>query len=369
MQVNSYIRRQSMVSSIALFLLAPLPYSQAQSRYVSPIPLTPSSCAEARDVSLSGIKMSEAKRFRQAIEQFEAALKLCPEDENAALDVIQTTVDMRDYPKTESAAKALLAHHPDSETGQVFLAYSYLLQGKSQDAAKTLQKLLAQDGKNPDGLKLMGLTLYFYKEYTLAEKELSAALTLQPTDERALYALGRVYQEQNNFPPAIQCFKRLIAHDPYYYRAYVNLALCYEAQGKIGEADATFKAAEQVASKVNPSYDWAYSNHAEMLIRQGQTDEALQYVEKAVQLNPRSARDQLLLGKLLLAKDDLAGAEEHLRTSIQLDEGLAEAHYLLGRVYQRAKEPAKAQQEFARFKQLSEKTHVPGVEPLDSDRE
>ena len=313
--------------------------------------------------------MSEAKQFSQAIEQFEVALRLCPEDENAALDLIQTTVDGKDYAKTESAAKALLEHHPQSETGQVFLAYSYLLQGKSQDAAKTLQKLLAQDDKNPDALKLMALALYFYKEYVLAEKMFRAALALRPGDKRALYALGRVYQTQNNFPPAIQCFKKLIARDPYYYRAYVNLALCYEALGKMEDADSMFKTGEQVASKVNPSYDWAYAGHAEMLIKWGRTSEALQCIERAVQIDPRSARDQLLLGKVLLAKDDLPGAEEHLRMSVQLNEQLPEAHYLLGRVYLKKNEPAEAQQEFARFKRLSQRTHGPSAGPSDSDRE
>lgn len=354
---------------MVLLLFTPLPSSQAQSRYVSPIPLTPSSCEEARDVTQAGIKMSNGKQFSQAIEKFEAALKLCPEDENAALDLIQTTVDAKDYARTEAAAKALLVHRPQSETGQVFLAYSYLLQGKSRDAAKTLQKLIAQDEKNPDALKLMGLVLYFYKEYTLAEKEFRAALVLRPQDKRALYALGRVYQTQNNFPPAIQCFKQLIAQDPYYYRAYVNLALCYEAQGKIEEAGAMFKSAEQVAAKVNPSYDWAYADYAEMLIKGGQNDQALQHIETAVQINPQSARDQFLLGKVLLAKDDLPSAEEHLRMSVQLDDELAEAHYLLGRVYLKMNEPGKAQQEFARFNELSQKKHVPRSGPSDDDRE
>lgn len=369
MQVCRCMNKRTTAFSVGLLLLACAPRINAQSRYVPPIPLTPSACAEARDATQSGIKLSEAKQFSQAIGQFEAALKLCPEDANAALDLIQATVDAKDYAKTESAAKALLARHPQSETGQVFLAYSFLLQGKSRDAAKTLQKLLARDDKNPDALKLMGLALYFYKEYSLAEKELRAALALRPQDERTLYALGRVYQTQNNFPPAIECFKHLIGQDPYYYRAYVNLALCYAAQGKIEEADSTFKTAEQVSMKVNPSYDWAYADHAEMLIKQNRMAEAFQYIERAVQINPRSARDHFLLGKILLAKDDLPGAEEHLRLAIQLDEELAEAHYLLGRIYLKKQQPAQAQEEFARFKQLSEKRHVPSTGPSENDRE
>jgi tetratricopeptide (TPR) repeat protein len=331
---------------------------------VSPIPLTVSSCEEGRNLTDSGIRLSGAKHFSSAYAEFESALKLCPEDENVALDLLQTSVDMRDFSKTESIATGLLVHHPNSEPAHVLLAYSYLMRGQNRNAGKTLQEILAGDRKNPDALKLMGLTLFFFNEYDLAETELRAALAVRP-DENALYALGRVYQTQKHFPSAIQSFRQLISRDPAYYRAYDNLALCYEGQGNISEADAMFKIAEQVASKVSPSYDWPYANHAEMLLNYFRTDEALQYAEQAVRINPRSAHSQFILGYVLLAKDDLAGAERHLVTSIQLDANSAQSHYVLGRAYRKANETDKAQQEFARFKQLSEKADGSGAMPLE----
>jgi tetratricopeptide (TPR) repeat protein len=126
-----------------------------------------------------------------------------------------------------------------------------------------------------------------------------------------------------------------------------------------------FKIAEQVASKVNPSYDWPYANHAEMLINYFRTDEALQYAEQAVRINPRSAHSQFILGYVLLANDDLAGAETHLVTSLQLDANSARTHYVLGRAYRKANETDKAQEEFARFKQLSERADGSGARPLE----
>ena len=358
-------RRGMSIISIAWFLLVLQPRGLAQSLWVSPIPLTVSSCKEGRNLTDSGIQLSGAKHFSGAYAEFESALKLCPEDENVALDLLQTSVDMRDFSKTESIATGLLVHHPNSEPAQVLLAYSYLMRGQNRKAGKALQKVLADDRKNFDALKLMGLTLFLFNEYDLAETELRAALAVRPDDENALYALGRVYQTQKNFPSAIQSFRQLISLDAGYYRAYDNLALCYEGQGNISEADAMFKIAEQVASKVSPSYDWPYANHAEMLINYFRTDEALQYAEQAVRINPRSAHSQFILGCVLLAKDDLAGAERHLVTSIQLDANSARTHYVLGRAYRKANETDKAQQEFARFKQLSEKADGSGAVPLE----
>ena len=355
-----------MVSLAALLLSCSLS-SQAQSRYVSAIPLTPSTCEQARDLTRSGIEMSTAKHFSQAIKKFSLALAICPDDENTALDLLQATVDARDYGKTQSTAQAFLSHYPHSETGLVMLAYSYLMQGNSQDAGRTLQRVLTQNGKDPDALKLMGLTLFLYGEYAQAEQELSAALLLRPHDEKALYALGRVYETDNNFPPAIQCFEKLIAEDPTYYRAYVNLALCHQAQGNFDQAGELFKTAEQVAQKVNPNDDWAYADHADMLAKLGRNEEALQCIEKAAVINPRSARDQFIFGKVLLARDNPIGAEEHLRMSVKLDDSFPQSHYLLGRIYEKRNDRGRAQQEFALFQRLSEKAHRPGTRPLSGD--
>ena len=74
----------------------------------------------------------------------------------------------------------LLAIDPHSEEGQYLLAYSYFMQGRFQEAGRTLQKLVAQNNRNPDAHKLLGLTLFFYKEYALSEKELVTALHDRP---------------------------------------------------------------------------------------------------------------------------------------------------------------------------------------------
>jgi anaphase-promoting complex subunit 3 len=320
----------------------------------------PSSCKEAEDMLKLGREMQRAKNYAKAIDQLQLAHQTCPQDQSISLELIRTYLDARWFPAAESEAKSFLAQHPRSEPGQFFLAYSYFMQQKFQYAGQTLQKLLAQDGKNPDALKLMGLTLFFYKEYVLAEKALNAALELRPQDDEALYYLGRVYYTQNNFPPAIKAFNDLISRNSRNYRAYNNLALCYQAVGKIDEADKAFTKAEQIASQVNPSDDWPYANHADMLAAQGRPDEALRCIQKALQINPRSARNQYILAKVLIDKKDISGAAEHLKLSIQLDPSFAKSHYLLGRVYEQMHERDKAEKEFAQFKELSEKAQSPG---------
>ncbi len=332
----------------------------AQSARLTPVPGSPS-CEQAQNLAQQGRDLMGQNQYGQAVAEFRSALDLCPGSQDIELDLIRAYIKSRKFTKAESASKSFLRRYPRSEQGQVLLAYSYLMEQKVQYAGRTLQKLLAQDSKNPEGLKLMGLTLVFYKEYVLAEQELRAALALQPDDEESLYALGRVYQTQNNFGPAIETFKKLIALNPKYYRAYDNLALSYEAVGKIAEADTMFEKAERVAAEVHAKDDWPYANQANMLVKNGQADKALQCIGKAIQINPRSARNHWIMGKALMEKNDLRGAEKHARLSIQLDSSFAKAHYLLGTVYRRQHKPEKAEQEFAKFKQLSEHSEEPSI--------
>ena len=356
---SHYVVRCFNVLAIAVLSFGLPAKGLAQSLQRSSGPIDASSCKDSQDLAQIAREAARAKNYSKAIGQYKSALELCPDNQRANLELIQTYLDAREFADAESAAKSFLVQHPQSEPAQFFLAYSYFMEKKFQYAGQTLQKILAKDKKNPDALKLLGLTLFFYKQYVLSEQALQGALAIRPNDNETLYYLGRVYYTQNNFQPAIKTFKELISRNSRDYRAYDNLALCYEAVNRIDDAEAAFNKAEQIASEVNPNDEWPYANHADMLAKNGRTDEAKQRIEKALQINPRSARSQYILGKVLMDKNDLAGAEKHLSLSIQIDDSFAKSHYLLGRVYQSMHETEKAQGEFSRFQQLSEKAETP----------
>ncbi len=300
--------------------------------------------------------MAAQKQYGQAIQKLRAALNLCPGSQDTASELTKAYLSARRFAEAERSARDILARDPNSESAQLFLANSYFMQQRFPEAGKTLQKLLAQDDQNPDAHKLMGLTLFFYKEYTLAERELARSLQLKPQDAEALYYLGRVYYTQNNFAPAAATFRRLIASDPKSYKAYDNLGLCYEALEKPDKAIAAFKRAQELAWAEDPSYDWPFANLAEMLIKQDRSVEALSYAEEAAHINPRSARNQYLVGKALSRGSDLQASLPFLLKAAQLDADYAEPHYLLGQLYQRLERRADAEREFALFQEISKRT-------------
>jgi tetratricopeptide (TPR) repeat protein len=157
----------------------------------------------------------------------------------------------------------------------------------------------------------------------------------------------------------VDAFRRLIAANPRSYKGYDNLGLCYEALGKPDEAVTAFKRAQELARAQDPSYDWPYANLAEMLIKQDRSEEALSYAQEATRIDPRSARNQYLVGKALSRAPDLHAPLPYLLKATQLDPNYAEPHYLLGQLYQKLGRHGDAGREFAAFEEISKRTpHV-----------
>ncbi len=314
-----------------------------------------SSCVDIRAQLEEAQEYLHRNNLPQAIQILHLAFEACPESSAVGLELTKAYIAAREFREAERTAKKVLVFDPDSEAAQFLLAYSYFMQERFAETGNLLGPLLARHPENAGAHKLMGVTLFFYKEYVTAERELSIAHQKDPNDREAFYYLGRVYYTQNNFPPAVQVFSRLIALDPDDYKSSDNLALCYEAMGRNREAEALFKKAQESTKKKNAAYDWAYANLAELLIKQDRAPEAIAYASQALQIAPHSARNNYLLGKALAAKGEPEASVPYFQQAINLDSNYPEPHYALGQAYQKLHEAEKAQHEFELFEQIKKR--------------
>lgn len=67
-----------------------------------------------------------------------------------------------------------------------------------------------------------------------------------------------------------------------------------------------------------------YANLAAMLLEEGRPAEALPYLQQALRMNPKSARDFCLAGEALLRQGAAQPAVRYLQRSANLDPGYAE---------------------------------------------
>ncbi len=131
--------------------------------------------------------------------------------------------------------------------------------------------------------------LKVYAQTMLAKRDLEKAL---PAYEK-LYAatkepnykiiLGNIYNEQKNYDKAISTYKEVIADNPGYTQAYVNLAILYKLQNKISEATAIANA----AVKSNPNNVTLLELKVSILMEDKTTQDYKTAVKDLAAINPQ----------------------------------------------------------------------------------
>jgi len=114
-------------------------------------------------------------------------------------------------------------------------------------AEQALQKLLALDPTNIDGLRISANLSYDAGDYEEARKRFEVFLAKYPDDVSAITDLGSTLLFQDKVDDAIAQYRKAIATDPKFMQAEFNLGVALEKQGKNEEAVAALRKAQGLA--------------------------------------------------------------------------------------------------------------------------
>jgi tetratricopeptide (TPR) repeat protein len=235
------------------------------------IPITTSS-EEARKEFLQGRDLNEKLLNQDSIAHFDKAISLDP---NFAL--------------------AELNRANVSPTGKEF--FDHLKNAVSlADKASNGEKLLilgTEAGANGNAAK--------QKEY------LDQLVAAYPNDERANFALGGYYFGQQDFPQAIQHYKKATELAPTFSSAFNLLGYAYRQNVDYANAEAAFKKyIELIPNDPNP-----YDSYAELLLKMGKFDDSIVQYRKALSIDQNFINAHQGIGMALLYKGnaDEAAAE------------------------------------------------------------
>jgi len=206
-------------------------------------------------------------------------------------------------------------------------AVELLKQGRPADAQGALQALVAAEPRFAPAWMALGVAHASQGDFPGAEPAFARACSLQPKHPDACFYQGRALYLVNRFTEALTVLAKLSTDR----RRYRLEALCHDALGQWKEAEPLYrKAIDQDPGGEDPRIDYAIA-----LARQGRTEEAVPFLELAVQAGRQPPRAALELGRIQLQLNRLSEARTHLERAVALSPESPQAHLLLGRLYAR----------------------------------
>src|SRR5262249_40107958 len=149
------------------------------------------------------------------------------------------------------------------------------------------------------------------------------------------YYSGQTLHMLGRFDEARRAFERALEHATAQAKARIHraAALNLVGLGQPEKAESQFQAAVRSYSDNAPGTTDPRVDYGAFLVRQGRTEDALRLLEKAIKVNPGSARAHAELGKALLDAGKAEAAAESLQRALALDPSAWATRLILGRAY------------------------------------
>jgi tetratricopeptide (TPR) repeat protein len=167
-----------------------------------------------------------------------------------------------------------------------------------------------------------------------------------PDDPDRVFTLGLAESEQD-VAAAIATFRRVLQIEPKHTLARYNLALVLKRADRLPEAIEALQRALEIEPRPEALYTLGV-----IYWQQGDTERAARALRDAVAADARYADAHYTLGAVLAARNDWPGAVDALRRAIALRPNLPGAHYSLARVLQQSGEAAAGAAEFEEAERL-----------------
>ncbi len=273
----------------------------------------------------------------------------------------------------------------DSAPNRTNLAVAYLRQNQFDKAIYEAQMAVSIDSKYPEAHYILGNIFFSKEDYQAALPELEKVLQIAPDFESA-HALALTYlhlklperarllfeeiqisagketadlhilfahdYESLNYPAdAERELKRAVLVDPKASSASFYLGYLILQNGgseRLADAGAAFES----ELKLKPNDFFSNFFAGVVASSEGDHQKAIKYLQKAIELNPKSGEAVLFLAQSQIELNDLTGAEKSLRRSIELESidkneklQARRTHFLLGRLLLKTGRKTEGEQE------------------------
>jgi tetratricopeptide (TPR) repeat protein len=260
--------------------------------------------------------------FENAHKQFETVHAAQPNDVRVAILLGDTDVRLGKYAEAVTMLEPLEDKNAQNLDFEYVLGRAMIQANKRRDGIARIEKV-AEGSRSADAYMLAGSTLLQLNEYEQARRDLDEALVL------------------NDKLPGI----------------YSLAGMARDKTGNIKEAEAAFRE----ALKLTPDDFTANLYLGAILFKRRELGEAKKYLERALQLDPRSSMAGYEVGMLKSASGDYEAAAQQLEKVAGEDPTWLEPHVELASLYYRLHRPADGAKERKIVERITDEERKAGV--------
>jgi tetratricopeptide (TPR) repeat protein len=166
-----------------------------------------------------------------------------------------------------------------------------LRDGKAEQAEKVFAEIVRQRPDSDVSHLMLAQALIGQNRMADAEAHLRQAISINPQLVDAHFFLGGALMVRKDYAGAEKSYLRAIELRPAYGLAYFNLGECYLKRENRAAAMSAFRDAISCRPDLAPPH----AELAALLLQDGKTDEAIEHLEGALQIDPNLQRARKLL--------------------------------------------------------------------------
>ncbi|MEM2870175.1 MAG: tetratricopeptide repeat protein [Thermoplasmata archaeon] len=313
-----------------------------------------------------GLVLHREGRHAEALECFEKAVELNPDDENLWYHRGNVLRELGRHTEAMDSYDRAISLKPNFERAWAAAGHALLAMGRNEEAIICFESALRIQLDNEHTWHAIGSALLRMKRYDEAETALAKAVEIRPDYWEAWYERAALSLERGRFQEAIEFLRKVTEHNPRHWRSWLELGallmdkgderealLCYskasensagrwEVWRALGQCYLGMKryqeasAAFTKATELNPANSALLQEAAEAHYLAGRPELTVQAAEKALALGETS-QALLTLGTAFLRTGRFREALERLDKAASLDAGSprvwlekANAHKMLG---------------------------------------
>jgi tetratricopeptide (TPR) repeat protein len=242
---------------------------------------------------LLGVSLTKQKRYAEAEQRLTHVVRLLPENATAYDDLAEAQMLQGKLEEALRSLRTCIKHDPNAQRSRQRLSELLSMMGRGSEAEVVFTDSLTA---NPTRQSLVAAMEHVQREeYDRAEKIYDAVLRTEPNNFDALRLLGVLCAKRERYDDAAALFRRAVELAPDFWKAWINLGAALAEQQKFVEAEAAYLSALALGPKSLHTLERLGAN----ALKAGQLDNAIDWLQQSLVLDNQYVPALLCLGHAL----------------------------------------------------------------------